>query len=115
MGRYPEALDAYKAYAETCGRCRLEVAPLMAHTYAAAGRYDDARAQLQVAQTAMARKIADPEDVVMALVALGKRDDALRILQRESRKSMDATLAMDPRMDPVRKDARFRQWTQGPA
>jgi DNA-binding winged helix-turn-helix (wHTH) protein/Flp pilus assembly protein TadD len=115
MGRYPEALDAYKAYAATCERCRLEVAPLMAHTYAAASRYDDARAQLQIAQTAMARNIADPEDVVMALVALGKRDDALRILQRESRKSMDATLAMDPRMDPVRKDARFRQWTQGPA
>lgn len=115
MGRYPDALEAYESYAATCERCRLEVAPLMAHTYAAAGRYDEARAQLQIAQTAMARNIADPQDVVMALVALGKRDDALRILQRESRKSMDATLAMDPRMDPVRKDARFRQWTQGPA
>ncbi|MBV9269474.1 MAG: hypothetical protein JO165_00125, partial [Candidatus Eremiobacteraeota bacterium] len=114
--KYKESLAAYDAYARTCQKCGLEVAPLVAHTDAVAGRFDEARAELRVAQGAMASKIVSPEDVGIALVALGQRGDALRILRRVTPKmAFYPTIAMDPRMDPVRNDARFRAFTQGPA
>jgi DNA-binding winged helix-turn-helix (wHTH) protein/tetratricopeptide (TPR) repeat protein len=116
LGKYKDALAAYDQYAQSCDKCRLEVAPLIAHTDAVAGRFDEARAQLRVARGAMASKIVAPEDVGVALVALGQREDALRILQRVTPKMQYyPSIAMDPRMDPVRNDKRFRAFTQGPA
>ena len=116
LGKYQESLAAYDAYGRTCSTCRLEIAPLVAHTDAVAGHFEEARAQLRVARGAMAKKIVDPEDIGIALVAMGQREDALRMLRSVTPKmGYYSTIAMDPRMDPVRNDARFRAWTRGPA
>jgi hypothetical protein len=37
------------------------------------------------------------------------------MLQRARHWQLGGMLAIDPRMDPVRGDSRFRQFTQGPA
>lgn len=115
MGEYRPAVAAYQAYAQSCAGCRAEAAALLAHVYAAAHDYDNARAQLHLAQAGLARRNVDPQDLVMALVALGHRSEALAMLQRTARKEGRALLALDPRLDPVRGDARFKDYTQGPA
>ncbi|MHB1551128.1 MAG: hypothetical protein ACYCX6_08060, partial [Vulcanimicrobiaceae bacterium] len=88
----------------------------LAHVYAKMHRFGKAKAQLAIAQAGIASRRVDPEDVVMAFIAMGERNEALRLLQDGGHKDFDRPMiAIDPRMDPVRGDARFRAWTQGPA
>jgi tetratricopeptide (TPR) repeat protein len=115
LGDYPAAIDAYRRYAHSCAACRAEAAALLAHAYAATHAYGNALTELRIAQAGMAADRVDPEDVITALVAMGRRNEALEILRRAQRARFDAVLAIDPRMDPVRRDARFRPFTQGPA
>lgn len=115
LGQYHSAIAAYQRYADGCARCRPEAAALLAHVYAASHDYTDAAAQLRIAQQGMAGDVVDPEDVITALVAMGRRSDALHMLMRAQRSQLGGMIAIDPRMDPVRADARFRPFTQGPA
>jgi DNA-binding winged helix-turn-helix (wHTH) protein/tetratricopeptide (TPR) repeat protein len=115
LGNYRASIAAYEKYAGSCASCRLEAAALLAHVYAASHDYVDAAAQLRIAEAGMAKHSVDPEDVVTALVAMGRRNDALEMLRRAQRSMFTGILAIDPRMDPVRDDARFRRFTQGPA
>jgi len=114
-GNLRGAARAYETFGRTCG-CPTEVAPLLAGVYAKMHRYDDADAQLRIAQAAIATRRVDPGDVVVAFIAMGRKEDALHMLQRAGRGEFNTKmLALDPRMDPVRHDPRFRNWTQGPA
>ncbi len=115
LGDYRSAIAAYQRYGASCATCRLEAAALLAHVYAASHDYPDAAAELRVAQAGMANDAVDPEDVITALVAMGRRSEALQMLRRAQHSQFGGMLAIDPRMDPVRDDARFRPFTQGPA
>lgn len=115
LGDYRSAISAYQKYGNSCTACRPEAAALLAHAFAASHDYLNAAAQLRIAQAGMASDRVDPEDVITALVAMGKRNEALGMLKRAQRSIFTGMLAIDPRMDPVRGDARFRQFTQGPA
>lgn len=115
LGDYRAAVTAYQRYGDSCATCRPEAAALLAHVYAASRDYPDAAAQLRIAQAGMAADRVDPEDVITALVAMGRRTEALHMLQRARHWQLGGMLAIDPRMDPVRGDSRFRQFTQGPA
>lgn len=115
MGDYREAVASYERYGKSCSSCSEEAAALLAHVYAVTHDYPDAVAQLRIAQAGMAEDRVDPEDVITALVAMGRRNDALDMLKRAQRSKLSGILAIDPRMDPVRGDARFRPFTQGPA
>jgi len=115
LGDYRSAIAAYQKYGNSCTACGSEAAALLAHAYAASHDYVNAAAQLRIAQAGMAADRVDPEDVITALVAMGKRNEALEMLRRAHRSMFRGMLAIDPRMDPVRDDARFRQFTQGPA
>lgn len=114
MGDYHNADKSYQRFARTCA-CRTEVAALLAHVYAKMHRFEAAREQLLIAQAGMASKRVDPQDIVVAFIAMGRRDEALRLLRSGHGEFNTKLLALDPRMDPVRGDARFRNWTQGPA
>jgi DNA-binding winged helix-turn-helix (wHTH) protein/Tfp pilus assembly protein PilF len=114
LGNYRASVAAYKMYANSCVACGPQAAALLAHAYAASHDYAAAAAELSIAQAGMAKHRVDPEDVITALVAMGRRDQALKILRRAHRPPA-GVLAIDPRMDPVRDDARFRRFTQGPA
>ena len=115
LGDYRAAITAYQRYGDSCATCRPEAAALLAHVYAASRDYPDAAAQLRIAQAGMAADRVDPEDVITALVAMGRRTEALHMLQRARHWQLGGMLAIDPRMDPVRGDSRFRPFTQGPA
>lgn len=115
LGNYKEAIAAYDKYATSCKSCRVAVAPYLAHAYAAAHEYVRAAELLRVAQAGLAQDRVDPGDMVPALIAMGRRSDALRILREPKLDDYRAFLAIDPRMDPVRHDARFRDLVQGPA
>lgn len=115
LGNYRAAIASYQTYARSCASCRPQAAALLAHVYAESHDYVNAAAQLRIAQAGMATHSVDPEDVVTALVAMGRRSDALAMIRRAHRSIFTGMLAIDPRMDPVRGDARFRQFTQGPA
>ncbi len=114
LGNYKEAIAAYNTYASTCSSCGTTAAPYLAHVYAVSHQYARAEHLLRVAQRGLATDRVDPVDMVPPLIAMGRRADALRIL-REAKMEYRAMIAIDPRMDPVRHDARFREYVQGPA
>lgn len=115
LGRYPAAIAAYSTYGRSCRQCSAEAAALLAHAYAASGEYSRARAELRLAQAGIASRSVDPEDLITALIAMGRKNAALRLLQHARGRSFDKLLALDPRMDSVRYDPRFRKYTRGPA
>lgn len=112
---YKKAIEAYDRYAAMCSQCKAEAAAFLAHAYAACGRYADAQRELRIAQAGLAHQRVDPDNLATALIALGRRDEALHLLHDANRDKYNAMLAIDPRMDPVRHDARFRPYIQGPA
>ncbi|MGZ3497897.1 MAG: winged helix-turn-helix domain-containing protein [Vulcanimicrobiaceae bacterium] len=115
-GDYRSAMASYQTFGRMT-RMHSEAAALLAHVYAQMHRYAAAREQLRIARAAIGgRNGADPSDVVMAFIAMGQRDEALHLLQNESRRYRDdkALIALDPRMDPVRSDMRFRAFTEEP-
>ncbi len=114
-GNYKQAILAYEQYAQMCSSCKVDSAVFLAHAYAASHRYSDAERELRIARAGVARRRVNPDDLATALIALGRRGDALRILRDANRDKYNAMLAIDPRMDPVRHDARFRPYIQGPA
>ncbi len=115
LGDYNAAIAAYRRYGSTCEECRFDAAALLAHVYAV--MHDDVRAQQELAQAqrGVALRQISANNVVAALVAMGRTNEALEMLRKAKDYSEPgALLAIDPRMDPVRGDARFRQYTQGP-
>ncbi|HZZ66347.1 MAG TPA: tetratricopeptide repeat protein, partial [Candidatus Baltobacteraceae bacterium] len=116
LGDYPAAIASYKKYAATCTYCSFDAAALLAHVYAIT--HDDVRAQEQLkrAERGIALRKAPLDDVAVALAAMGRKDDAMAMLRKATHEEPGAAgfLAVDPRMDALRGDARFRQVTQGP-
>lgn len=114
MGNYRAAVDAYRGYARHCRGCQGEVAALLAHLYARWGNYGKADQQLRLARRKSGMGAADPGDLAVALVALNRRSDALAALKAATR-GETATLGLDPRLDPIRRDPRFRKYFRYPA
>jgi DNA-binding winged helix-turn-helix (wHTH) protein/Tfp pilus assembly protein PilF len=112
-GNYAAAIAAYRSFAALCGGCSGEVAALLAHVYARSGDLRRAGAQLALAQQTRGMDAAEPGDLVLALIALNRRSDALAALRRSTYKTAfkgSVGLALDPRLDPVRGDSRFRKY-----
>jgi DNA-binding winged helix-turn-helix (wHTH) protein/tetratricopeptide (TPR) repeat protein len=114
LGDYRDAVAAYQTYGESCARCRLQAAALLAQVYAATHEYARAQAELAVAEHGVAARRIAPDNVVAALAAMGRRDEALRILREVKAAEPGALLAIDPRMEALHGDVRFRQFLQGP-
>ncbi len=114
LGNYRAAIAAYQTYGRTCAECHFDAAALLAHVYGVTHDYAHAQEELQQAQRGVASRQTSPENVVLALLAMGRKNDALHMLRSAKMYETSPLLAIDPRMDPVRGDARFRQYTQGP-
>ncbi|MBC5823756.1 MAG: winged helix-turn-helix domain-containing protein [Candidatus Eremiobacteraeota bacterium] len=86
-----------------------EALALVAYTHARSGRTLIGRRELE---QLLKRKEVAPQEVAVVLIALGRREAALDWLRRSNLKATQAKtwLALDPRLDPVRHDARFRRW-----
>lgn len=114
LGNDREAVAAYRAYGSSCPTCRYDAAALLAHAYAAEHESGAAQAELATARQGLRAHAVAYDNMMAALLALGHRAEALDILQHRQISEPAALLAIDPRMDPLRKDASFRRYTQSP-
>jgi Flp pilus assembly protein TadD len=112
-GELAPALEAFARLAKIC-RCAGYPAILRAYAYAKSHRTAEAHAQIAAALQQNEKKHDMSVDVAFVYVALGERDHALTWLRRMGRDlhGEAASLALDPRFDPVRGDARFSPWTR---
>ncbi len=85
---------------------------LIASTYAHSGRRGVARDDLDENSTRAAIRSGHGDDVALAWISLGAYQRALTIMRSTHLGTMRRTfLALDPRLDAVRKDPRFSRWT----
>lgn len=105
-GDYSLAIAAYKTFATKCSNCATQASALLAHVYAVRHDMPHARAELAAAK-------ADPTvsaaDIATALVAFGERTSAFDWLHR-LKGYPHKLIALDPRFDALRHDARFRDF-----
>ena len=110
LGDYDAALKSFTAFGNAC-KCKAQSTLLTAAVYARMGHRSEAVAAVS---NAMSRAHDLPMDeVAIAFIALGDRTRALSYMRRVHFKNHSERLflALDPRLDPVRRDARFRTWT----
>jgi DNA-binding winged helix-turn-helix (wHTH) protein/tetratricopeptide (TPR) repeat protein len=114
LGNERAAIAAYVAYGGSCRECRYDSAALLARAYALAHENVRAQAELRIAQHGFALHDVSEDNMVAALLALGQKSDALRVLARSKSGEPTGLLAIDPRLDAMRNDERFRRYTQSP-
>lgn len=114
LGNYRAAMDAYGAYGRISDSHHYYAAADLAHVYAIRHDARDAQRELEIAMHGVALGQMKADNVVPALVAMGRKEDALHVLRTVKSDKLYTELAADPRMDVVRNDPRFRQYTQGP-
>ena len=107
-GMYQEAIDQF----QNCIRItagRPSMVALLGHAYAAAGRQTEAQATLDQLRALAGQRYVPSYPVAAIYAALGRKDEAFAWLERayEERDSWMNYLALDPRLDPLRSDARF--------
>lgn len=110
-GRYAEAIGHLSAVVRSSGDDPSMRAEL-ARTYAAAGEVTRARGMLD-ALTQRRDRAADyvaPQDLAYVHIALGDHDAGLTLLEEAVREQASRLLwlAVDPRVDPVRSNPRFK-------
>ena len=107
-GMHQEAIDQF----QNCIRItagRPSMVALLGHAYAAAGRQTEAQATLDQLRGLTGQRYVPSYPVAAIYAALGRKDEAFAWLERayEERDSWMNYLALDPRLDPLRSDARF--------
>src|SRR5438093_3675246 len=106
--RYPEAIEAAKKYVELSGGGDQERLELV-YVQALAGQRDGARKAVDDVRDR--GETFSPYDMAAISVALDDRPEALRWLEKAIKQhSIDVEwVAVDPRMDGIRRESRFRQ------
>jgi DNA-binding winged helix-turn-helix (wHTH) protein/Flp pilus assembly protein TadD len=107
LGDRERALVAYRELARSCSDCRAQAAALMAGLFARQNRIADARAQLAIAQAHP--KDVSPDDLAVALAAIGERATALSLLSHSPHDFTRAEMASDPRFAVLRADPHVAQ------
>ncbi|MDQ2992369.1 MAG: winged helix-turn-helix domain-containing protein [Candidatus Eremiobacteraeota bacterium] len=111
-GDYAQAIATYKIFAGKCPSCASQADALLAHAYAV--RHDMPQALAALAQAQASPSPASPADIATAFAAIGERSSAFSWLRRLHGYPR-AMIALDPRLDVIRQDARFRDFVQSPA
>ncbi|HEX6559615.1 MAG TPA: tetratricopeptide repeat protein, partial [Longimicrobiales bacterium] len=110
LHRYPEAVaEARRAASDDPGNVLYQAA--VGYAYARAGMADDARVLLARLMKTAKTQYVSAYDIALIHSALGEKGEALDWLERAyaERAVMIPYLRVDPRLDPVRSDARFEQ------
>jgi serine/threonine protein kinase/tetratricopeptide (TPR) repeat protein len=107
-GMHQEAIEQF----QNCVRItagRPSMLALLGHAYAVAGRQNDAQAILDQLHALLQQRYVPSYSVAAIYAALGRKDEAFTWLERayDERDSWMDYLALDPRLDPLRSDARF--------
>jgi len=108
MGRHDEAIRTYEEAHRDAGMS-LEISPILAYAWAAAGERARAQAMLPGILEWWRAGHVSPYSVANIHVALGDRDQAFVWLERafEDRDRMMTSLRVHPRLDSIRDDPRF--------
>lgn len=105
-GDFARAVDAFTRFDKICSDCHAEAAAYLAHVFALQHRMHEAETQLAFA--AAHAKDVEPQDLAIAMAAVGHRTIALGMLRHM--KSYDwYAIANDPRYDVLRDDKGFRK------
>jgi tetratricopeptide (TPR) repeat protein len=80
----------------------------LAHTYAVAGRRDAAGRILNELLESSKRRYVSPFDMAKIYAGLGEKGQALDCLEKASREDSLLDLQVDPDLDPLRSEPRFR-------
>ncbi|MGI8743127.1 MAG: TPR end-of-group domain-containing protein [Bryobacteraceae bacterium] len=107
-GMYVEALAELRKAVELSGDAPMYVAAL-GHAYAISGHRAEARQALQKLDDLAKRRYVSNFPRALIYAGLGENDRALELLERafQERSSGMVKLKVDPRLDPLRGDARF--------
>jgi serine/threonine-protein kinase len=114
---YPEAIAAFQKAIDLSKSAEVEegkpeMLACLGHAYAIAGKQSEARATIEKLM-----KVAGPKTYIssygvsLIYVALGDKDSAFQWLERayQERDENFIHLKVDPRLDPLRSDARFQE------
>jgi len=109
LGRFPAAIAAFQAAVQSSQESPSAVAEL-ARGHALAGDEATARGLLDRLLQAETERYLPSYEIAGIHLALGETDEAFRRLERafDDRSHSLAFLGTDPRLDPVRDDARYR-------
>lgn len=109
-GRYDEAVTVLRQSAERWGESGLP-RYMLAHARAAQGNLEAANTILQKILATRERKYMKPYFVAMCYVAVGDFDKAFEWFQRavDERNEWMVWFAVDPKLDPIRKDPRYQK------
>ena len=82
----------------------------LAHTYAVAGKRDEARKMLDEVLAGSRKEFVSPVMIALVYVGLREHDTAFEWLEKafQSRDAMCYLLKVDPRFDPLRSNSRFQ-------
>src|SRR5262249_14851430 len=107
LGRFEEAIPALRE--ARAGLPGAFVAAALAHALGAAGEVAEARAILAELHQRAAHSYVGAYDFAILYLGLGEYDEAFGWLDKsvDERSTWLAFLAFDPRLDPLRGDARF--------
>lgn len=117
---YAEAISAFQRAVDLSkspdgSEGKPEMLAVLAHAYAMAGKQTEAKAILdQLKKVASPQHYVSPYAVSLIYVALNEKDSAFQSLGQafQERDENLIHLRVDPRLDPIRPDARFQQLLQ---
>ncbi|HTU81568.1 MAG TPA: tetratricopeptide repeat protein [Candidatus Acidoferrales bacterium] len=104
-GDRARAIGALRRLADECGGCRAEAAALLAEIYARSNRLAEARSEIAYAQAHVNQ--VSPEDLAVALAAVGDNRVAISLLRKSRGGYLRAELASDPRFAILRSLPQF--------
>ncbi|HTS47804.1 MAG TPA: hypothetical protein VMH05_07665 [Bryobacteraceae bacterium] len=87
----------------------MEGSARLAHLYALTGRIDQSKQILANLLNPAPDQYVDPYQIVFILTALGEKETALDWLEKAVRQHTASTILVDPYLDPLRGEPRFRQ------
>jgi eukaryotic-like serine/threonine-protein kinase len=114
---YAEAISAFQRALELSKSSEFaegkpEMLAVLAYSYGQAGKQSEARSILdQLKKTSNAQHYVSPYAVSLIYIALNEKDSAFQSLGQafQDRDENLIHLRVDPRLDPIRSDARFQQ------
>jgi TolB-like protein/DNA-binding winged helix-turn-helix (wHTH) protein/Flp pilus assembly protein TadD len=107
-GMFDKAIADLEAARDSQGRPSFSGA--LGHAYAVAGKKAEARALLHDLKESSANHYFPPYHLALIYVGLGEREEALNLLEKafEDRYPWMIHLNVDPRLDPLRSEPRFK-------
>lgn len=120
LGKYDEAIAAFQKVGSNDSNRGATVLAALGHTYAIAGKRDEALGILKRLEETSSREYVSTYDLALLSLALGDKDRAFALFSKayEDHSSFLPFIAIDARLDSVRSDPRFNElvrWMNFPA